>query len=300
MFADAHCDTITRIIDQGQLLYENDGHIDIKRLKDNFILQYLAIFIHPKYSPFDRFNQGINKFYEEYEKNKEYIKLVLNGDDIGDKIGVLLTIEGGSAIEGSLEKLHYAYEKGIRCMTLTWNGNNEICDGVMEGEHGLTDFGKQVVKEMNNLGMIIDVSHLTERGFYNVAELSKVPFMASHSNCKSLCNHKRNLTDEQIKHIINIGGFIGLNLCPDFLAENGANITDIIKHAQHILELGGEDVLGFGCDFDGVDDLPENIDGVQNMNNVLYEFCKMGYDQNLINKLFYGNLCKYTKQILKK
>ncbi|MBQ3115068.1 MAG: dipeptidase [Clostridia bacterium] len=291
MFADAHCDTITRILDNNQSLFENDGHIDIKRMKD-CCLQYFAIFIHPKYNPFDRFVKGINKFYEEYDE--KYLQLVLNADDLGQKTGALLTIEGGSAIEGSIQKLHYAYEKGIRCMTIKWNGDNELAN-----EYGLTPFGKTVIKEMNRMKMIVDVSHLSDKGFYDVMGITDAPLMASHSNCRKLCSHKRNLTDDQIKKIIDCKGFIGLNFYPDFLCEGKATVVDIIRHAYHILELGGEDVLGFGSDFDGVDHLPNGILGVQNMNNVMDEFCKMQLGQELLNKVFYRNLCNFTKQIMK-
>ncbi len=291
MFADAHCDTITRILDNNQNLYENDGHVDIKRLKD-CCLQYFAIFIHPKYNPFDRFVKGINKFYEQYDE--KYLKLVLKAEDLGQKTGVLLTIEGGSAIEGSIEKLHYAYEKGIRCMTIKWNGDNELAN-----DDGLTPFGRSVIKEMNKMKMIIDVSHLSDKGFYDVMDITDSPVMASHSNCRTLCGHKRNLTDHQIKSIINCKGFIGLNFYPEFLCDGEASINDILHHAYRILELGGEDVLGFGSDFDGVDSLPKDVYGVQNMKDVMNRFCKMGLHQEQLNKVFYGNLCNFTRRILK-
>ena len=291
MFADAHCDTITRILDSKQSLYENDGHVDIKRLKD-CCLQYFAIFIHPKYNPFDRFVEGINKFYEVYDE--KYLKLILNAEDLGQKTGALLTIEGGSAIEGTIEKLQHAYQRGIRCMTVKWNGDNQLAN-----DDGLTPFGKSVIKEMNKMKMIIDVSHLSDKGFYDVMDITDSPVMASHSNCRALCGHKRNLTDHQIKEIINCKGFIGLNFYPDFLCEGEATVDDILRHACHILDLGGEGVLGFGSDFDGVDRLPKGIDGVQNMKDVMNRFCKTGLRQEQLNKLFYGNLCNFTGRILK-
>ncbi len=303
MFADAHCDTITRILDNNEELYKNSGHIDLKRLaKAGCCLQFFAIWIAPEYDSdaFERFNKASDKFYNEVEKNN--INVVKCAEDVvTDKLCALLTVEGGSVIGRSLGRLQQIYDKGVRLMTLTWNGANNIADGVMIGENagGLTDFGKEVIKAMNSLGMIIDVSHLSEKGFYDVAESSCKPFFASHSNCKRVCNHPRNLTDEQILHIIKTKGFIGLNFYPDFLGNN-ANITDIIRHAEHILSLGGEEVLGFGADFDGVDCLPKGIDGVHNMNDVINEFCKLGYSQTLLNKLFYENLIVRTKQILKK
>ena len=304
MFADAHCDTLTRIYDKNEELYKNDGQLDLERLINNeCTLQMMAVWIEPKYEKngFLRFNNVISNFYKEYEKNKDKIKLVTNADDLkSNKLKLLLTIEGGSAINGSILNLERAYMSGVRLMTLTWNGENELGFGAGCEDKGLTEFGKEVVKKMNKLGMIIDVSHLSDNGFYDVASISKTPFFATHSNCRKICNNKRNLTDEQIKYIIKTDGFIGLNFYPDFLNESGATVNDIIKHAEHILALGGEDVLGFGGDFDGVDKLPFGISGVENMMGITDAFCKMGYSQNLINKVFFGNLTKKVQQILKK
>jgi len=305
MFADAHCDTITRILDNNEGLYENSCHVDLKRLiKSECCLQFFAIWIAPEYdnNAFERFKNAADKFYDEIEANKNVIYVVSNSDDVGrpSKLGALLTVEGGSVISNDIDRLTQLYNRGVRLMTLTWNGSNSIADGVMvKNAGGLTSFGKNVVKEMNRLGMIIDVSHLSEKGFYDVAENSASPFFASHSNSRSLCGHLRNLTDEQIKHIIKTNGFIGLNFYPDFLG-GSANINTIIRHAEYILSLGGENVLGFGADFDGVDYLPHEICGVQNMNDVIDAFCKLGYSQTLLNKLFYENLIVRTKQILKK
>ncbi len=308
MFADAHCDTVTVILDKNESLKSNSGHIDMKRLKKaGCAMQYFAVWLDPKYEPhyaFDRFLDACDKFYDELSKNKNDLYLIKNASDIDEnsgKTGALLTIEGGGVIGNSMARLHAAYGLGVRCMTLTWNGRNYIADGAAEGEHagGLSLFGRRVVREMNRLNMIIDVSHLSDRGFYDVAAESAAPFAATHSNSRSVCGARRNLTDEQIKHIIKINGYIGLNFCSDFLSVGGVHISDIVRHAEYILSLGGENVLGFGADFDGVDKLPEEVYGVQNMNKVLDKFCKIGYGQKLLNKLFCGNLFRFTKEILK-
>lgn len=303
LYADAHCDTLTRIYDKNEELYKNCGQLDLERLINvGCTLQMMAVWIEPQYDNigFKRLNNVIGYFYNQYENNKDKIKLITKADDFkSDKLKVLLTIEGGSAINGSVLNLERAYMSGVRLMTLTWNGKNELGYGAGVEDKGLTDFGKEVVRKMNKMGMIIDVSHLSDNGFYDIATLSKTPFFATHSNCRSICNNKRNLTDEQIKYIIKTDGFIGLNFYPDFLSHKEATITDVIKHAEHILSLGGEDVLGFGADFDGVDRLPLGISGVENMTGIADAFCKMGYSQNLINKVFFGNLTKKVQQILK-
>jgi len=310
MFSDAHCDTISRILDKNQQLWSNDGHLDLKRLKENkCTLQFFAAWIEPQYEKYGslaRCIDIIDKFYIEYEINKKHLHLIKNSSDIdvaieNNKIGALLSIEGGSAIEGKLSSLRILYKLGIRAMTLTWNGRNEIADGIGEGDRagGLSKFGIDVVDEMNRLGMIVDVSHLSERGFWDVAKCSDKPFIASHSNSKSLCNHPRNLSNEQITEIIKRNGFIGINLYSLFLNENGAKISDVIRHIDFFMSLGAEDILGLGADFDGVDDLPQGIGGVEDMQKIIEELIKIGYNDNIINKVLYSNLHRAVKQIMK-
>ncbi len=310
MFSDAHCDTISRILDKNQNLWNNDGHLDLKRLKEQgCAMQFFAAWIEPQYEKYGalaRCLDIIDKFYIELEINKENLHLIKNSSDIdfamkNNKVGALLSIEGGGALEGKLSTLRMLYKLGVRAMTLTWNGRNEIADGIGEGERagGLSKFGLDVVKEMNSLRMIVDVSHLSERGFWDVAEASNEAFIASHSNAKSLCNHSRNLTNEQITEIVKQNGFIGINLYSMFLNKNDAKISDIMRHIEYFMSLGAEDVLGFGADFDGVDTLPENICGIGNMQNIINELIKIGYSDDVINKVLYHNLHRATKQIMK-
>jgi membrane dipeptidase len=281
---------------------ENDGHLDLTRLKSRgSVLQFYAAWIDPKYEPCGsllRCLDIIDKFYGEAEKNG--INIVTRADDV-DKGGALLSVEGGSALCGRLSALRALYKTGVRAMTLTWNGRNALADGVGEGEDagGLSSFGRSVVREMNRMGMIVDVSHLSPRGFWEVARICDAPFIASHSNAKALCGHCRNLTNEQIAEIISRDGFIGINFCPDFLNENGASIADIIRHIEYMMSLGGETVLGFGADFDGIDALPRGIEGVQHMNLVAEELCKLNYSESQVEGILYRNLHRAVKLILK-
>jgi len=310
MFSDAHCDTISKILDKNQNLWSNDGHLDLKRLNEQgCAMQFFAAWIEPQYEKYGALSRCIDiidKFYIELENNKEDLHLIKDVEDINfamknNKVGALLSIEGGSALEGKLSSLRMLHKLGVRAMTLTWNGRNEIADGIGEGDRagGLSKFGIDVVKEMNELGMIVDVSHLSERGFWDVAECSSQPFIASHSNAKMLCNHPRNLTNEQIAEIVKQGGFIGINLYSMFLGEKDAKIIDVIRHVEYFMSLGAEDVIGFGADFDGVDDLPENICGVEDMQKIINELIKIGYSDNVLNKVLYCNLNRAVTQIMK-
>ena len=213
--------------------------------------------------------------------------------------GCVISVEGGSALAGKIERVQSLYNDGVRLITLTWNGSNELADGIrVEQGKGLTQFGREVVREMNRLHMAVDVSHLSDAGFYDVAELSDVPFVASHSNARSLCGDKRNLTDEMITVIHRRGGIIGLNFCVGFLRDDGnAAVTDILRHAEHMLSLGGENSLCLGSDFDGTD-IPSGMTGVESMGELYESFLRLNYSEELVNKIFSGNAENYfTKYI---
>lgn len=305
---DMHCDTISSILDKGQELYKNSGHIDIQRLKEqNVAMQFFAAWIDPIYAEdgFARCNHILDKFDEEYEKNQQYLHLIRTAEDIdfalaNNKIAALLSVEGGEALNGDMELLYELYQRGVRLLTLTWNGRNALADGIGVGENagGLTSLGQQAVRQMNSLGMIVDVSHISEKGFWDVAECANAPFIASHSNAKAICSHPRNLNDEQIQQIIQRNGFIGINLCSDFLRENESSVDDIIAHVEHFLSIGAQDVVGFGADFDGVDKLPQGISGVESMQDIIENMLKMGYSEQLVEQITFQNAIRATKEIM--
>ena len=301
--ADAHCDTISKIFNNGEELYQNSGHIDIKRLIENNVgLQFFAVWIEPSLDrPFNRACEMIKMYHEQAAKNMDVVTKVRSKWDYDeDKLNSVLTLEGGQVLEGSIENLETFYSMGARLLTLTWNGENEIgfgaltVDGQPSEGGGLKAFGIEVVRRMEELGMMIDVSHLSEDGFWDVVRHTKksTPIFATHSNCKAICDHPRNLTDEQIKLIIERKGFIGLNLYPDFLGGN--DIELIVAHAKHIIALGGEDVLGFGFDFDGVDKLPEGINGIENA-HLIIEKLSEHFDEPLLRKICGENLISKIK-----
>ena len=202
----------------------------------------------------------------------------------------LLSVEGGSALAGRLERVEQLYRDGVRLMTLTWNAENELGDGVRAPQgRGLTAFGRDVIREMNRLHMAVDVSHLSDAGFADVAALSDAPFVASHSNARALCGNARNLTDGMIGEIAARGGLIGLNFCRAFLRDDGdARMTDILRHAEYMLALGCEDTLCLGSDFDGTD-IPYDMTGVESMPALYEAFLRVNYSETLTRKIFSGN-----------
>jgi len=288
-----------------QSLFKNKLHIDLERLsKFNMPVQVFAVWLERNFikDAFINTNKAIDFFESQVSENKELINIVLSYNDIinnKNKISAFLSIEGGEAIEGNIDNLKYFYNRGVRIVTLTWNFENEIGFGAMtKSEKGLKEFGREVIYYMNKLNMIIDVSHLNEVGFYDVCNLSQKPFIASHSNAFKICPNKRNLKDNQIKLIAEKNGMIGINLYPFFISKDGqCNSDEVIKHIDYITKIIGFSNIGLGCDFDGIDITPVDMDDISKINILRNKIVKKyGYDNT--EKIFYGNFINFIKQNL--
>lgn len=311
---DCHCDTLTELYNKNASLYENEQHFDIKRqIALGGGLQFCAIYVPTEVFRYqgglrytlcllDKYNQEIKKLHE----NGIDVLQVRTAEDAGNvlkhKAATLLAIEEGGAIDGSLEALRCLYELGVRAITLTWSNRNDIADGINEEAtgSGLTLFGKQVVAEMNRLGMLVDVSHISTAGFWSVMETSTKPIIATHSNAKSLCSHPRNLNDEQIKALAQNGGLAGITFAGQFLEEDWRNacIESVYKHIDYMLNLiGNDDHIGFGSDFDGISHPPYNIQGVQDY-KPLIEYLSKYYSDETINKITNQNVINLLQKVL--
>ncbi len=305
---DAHCDTAGEILKRNEALYTNERHVSLERIQcfDSYVQFFAAWVSQNEPQPFLCAEQKLKNLKKEIEKNKNVIEEVRSYSEIlsvieRNKCGAILALEDGRSLEGKRENLYRFYDMGVRAVCLAWNDDNELTDGIAsERGGGLTAFGKEILREMNRLHMIADVSHITEKGFWDVAELSNSPFMASHSNCKAICGHRRNLTDEQIDAVIDKCGFIGINLYSDFLSDDGeAEIGTILKHTEHILELGGEDILGLGSDFDGMEHLPAGMYHAGDYMKLFDEMQKIGYSDVLIDKISHKNMLNFIQRIEK-
>jgi membrane dipeptidase len=314
---DMHCDTFWLMMRQQDVsLQKNDLCIDIEKMKTaGSMAQFFASFIH-----MDHF-QGDNAFEDAYEHalqmiaygKKElakcsdsiatahnYDELIANHDN--GKMSAILTVEEGGIINGKMEYLEELYRQGIRLITLTWNHEN--CIGFPNSREpelmnrGLKPFGIEVVRRMNELGMLIDVSHLSDGGFWDVVRYSTKPFVASHSNARVLCNHPRNLTDEMIKALAEKGGVAGVNFYPYFLRENGkATVVDIAEHLWHMYQVGGEDVVAFGTDFDGFDEGELDISHMGEMHHVYHAIRKRGFTERQMDKILNGNILRVLQDV---
>ena len=252
--------------------------------------------------------------------NKEHIEFAYSYNDIIDninnnKISAILSIEEGGVVEGSLDKLKDLYDLGVRMICLNWNYINGIGhpnygkfndDGKPDyvtpnTNDGLTPFGFEMIKKMNELGIIIDVSHLSDKGFWDCINNSTKPIVASHSNARAICKHVRNLTDEMIIALHKNGGVMGMNYCHDFLCDNeedGRNtIKWVVKHIKYIKDLVGVDVIALGSDFDGIDPNIELIDASM-LNDLISELIKEGLTLEEIDKITHKNMLRVIKENL--
>lgn len=210
----------------------------------------------------------------------------------------IISVEGGSAAAGSLERLERMFTDGVRLMTLTWNADNEIGSGVKGSGSGLTAFGREAVTHMESLDMIVDVSHLSDAGFYDVAKIAKKPFVASHSCSRALCPHPRNLTDDMFRVIAERGGLVGINFSRGFLCvDENASAEDIMRHCDHFLSLGGEDVLCMGSDFDGTD-MPDGITGIESIPALYDMFITHGFGKEITDKIFFENADRFCSEYM--
>ena len=225
----------------------------------------------------------------------------MENDRIG-KLSAIITIEEGGAIKGKLQNLRNFYRLGVRLITLTWNYPNEIGYPSCMPEHmdkGLTPFGEEVVHEMNKLGMLIDVSHLSDGGFHDVARLSTKPCVASHSNARALCPHTRNLTDDMIKVLSNKGGVMGINFEREFLGNRDiSTVEEMVNHIKHIRNVGGIEVIAIGTDYDGINQQLE-IENMGQISKLILGLQNNGFNEEEIEKIFYKNALRVIKDVLK-
>lgn len=308
---DAHCDTIVKMMHRGLELADAEWmHLDLKRLAQfPDALQFFAIWLDPQYygNAMKQTMKYIDFYYRQIEKNRAQIAHVNTYGDILEsrrqkKCAALLSLEGGEALEGEISALHIYHRLGVRALTLTWNHRNALADGAGENATGggLTKFGKEVVREMEQLGMLVDVSHLSDAGFWDVEKLIKKPFIASHSNARAVCAVQRNLTDDQLRAIAAKGGVVGLNFYPKFLSKGDrADTEDILRHTLHMLDIMGEDFIGFGSDWDGIDNTPQDLLHLGEMPQLLARLeAELGKD--ILEKICEKNFLRVLREVLPK
>jgi membrane dipeptidase len=265
--------------------------------------------------------ENIDMLRQEVEAAMGKMKIILNREDLPDApspdiLNIVMSFEGGRPLEGRLENLRNFYCLGLRAMQITWNLRNELADGVREERTGggLTNFGEAVVKEMNRLGMVIDLAHISRAGWFDVLDLAEGPIFCSHSNCKKLHAHPRTIDDEQIKALAKTGGVLGINAIATMVAPTRPTLEHLVDHICHIAEIVGVDHVGLGLDFVKDDGLlyPEdeifsagenklipNFENEDDLPNLTEALTKRGFKEQEIMKILGGNILRMLREILK-
>ena len=325
-YIDMHCDTVMLAYffdpEHHDMYDQPKTMIDFKRMqKGDALAQCFAVFLPPEgafemmhidpISDEDYIALARSVILENVAKHDDIIRMAYTAGDIeknmaDGRMSAVLTMEDGRAVQGKLENIKRFYDMGFRACSLTWNAHN--CFGAPNSldpeimNEGLTDFGKEGIRYMQELGMLVDVSHLSDGGFWDVAEICTKPFVATHSNARAVGPHQRNLTDDQIRALAKAGGVMGLNFYPMFLNEDmnkdTADAAIIAKHARHIVDVGGIDVCGIGTDFDGFEGKNEIMSSDQ-MPRLADALKDVGFTEAEIEKIFYRNVMRVFRDAVK-
>lgn len=312
-FCDAHLDTLSKMLGFGwERLADipSDSHVTAARLRRSGVgVAVFALFTEkydPRLPPHLRTLRMIDMAHSLACENAEWIELAGDMKSIrrarrAGRIAMVLSIENGIAVEKDLGLLRSFHRLGVRMMSLTWNYRNRLGDGVVGSparRRGLTSLGRETLREMERLGMIVDVSHLSERTFWDVMEATNAPVVATHSNAHKICKHPRNLTDGQIRAISESGGFVGLNFCPDFLYLGGeASMRDVIRHARHIAEVGGTKVLVVGSDFDGIYSTPKGLEHIGKIGKLAGALRRAGFSDAEVEAIANKNFLRVFRKV---
>ncbi len=298
-YFDLHCDTLYEMYEKKEGFFENSLHTDGKRRRV-FLgeKQVYAIWSSPERSDGENFKRFFDVL--EYAKSFSEFPKIITGRENLDKNGAVLSVEGAGMLENDIGRAELLYKSGVRLITLAWEGVNYTC-GSYDTDTGLTEFGKNVCLFCAEKGMIVDVSHLSDKGISEVLDIASVTGLsvtASHSCLRSICDERRNLSDEHAKRLAELGGCIGINLVGTHLSgsyfSSGAHLCDVMRHIEYAASLMGTKAVCIGADFDGTEKLPEEIGGLQDMEK-LYNMLP----SDIAEDVFYNNAYNFFKRSLK-
>lgn len=313
---DTHCDTLGHFLQQPRprrlprrLGERSDqGHLDLPRMVEGGVTcQTFAMYTGNRAIVPDatlRALQMVDVFYREVEAN-DGIVAVTKPDEIliakrAGKATAFLSMEGAEPLMGDISLLRVFYRLGVRMLSFAWNYRTPFADGLgaKRAESKLPELGVQALEEMERLGMVFDVSHLCDSNFWDVNDMIKGPFMASHSNSRAVCDHQRNLTDDMICALADHGGVMGMNFAPGFVAKENPTVENVVDHMDHIVSLVGPNHIGLGSDFDGIGQPPVGLEDVSKMPNITRVLVKREYSDEDILKILGGNHLRVFKEVL--
>ena len=313
---DGHADTLARVAFSGGDFVSGAGtegfHLNLPKMRENFVdLQLMAVYIPPEIPR----HQGtvtalwITQFGHRIAEQVEDLFLVRNRADLErarDEGGphFMMTLEGAAPLIGDLDVLELFFRFGMRSIGLTHNVNNAAAGGCKPNDnhrYGLTDWGRQLLRKMEEMGVLVDTAHLSRRGFYELVDVVSRPFVNSHCCCAHFVDIERNLTDEQMKLVADSGGVVAITYVPDFLSTGGhEHVTsrDVFRHLERAVEICGIDHVALGSDFDGVRHLPTDIPGPEGVEHILWRMIEAGWDEDSIAKILGGNWYRVLDEIL--
>ena len=304
---DGHCDTILRCYLEGGGLRRQAGHLDLERRRGKGRwAQFFATFGSPEDMPgrslWEVFLEEYALFRSEVDANADLVVFCRTGAEAraafaAGKTAAFLSAEGAELLDCDPDKLRLAHRMGVRAVNITWNHPNALSGtNAEEPDRGLSEQGRAFVKTMGELGMLVDVSHLSDPGFWDVMEVTDRPVVATHSNARAIFPHPRNLTDEQFTAIINTNGVAGLNMYAGFLGED-PDFDTVVSHLEHFLALGGENNVSMGGDWDGITRMPRGMSGIQDMEKLYEHLLRRNYSESLLEKVFYSNLMRVVNEV---
>ncbi|HHU30490.1 MAG TPA: membrane dipeptidase [Firmicutes bacterium] len=309
---DAHCDSV-RLFSEKYYSFAGHnalGHIDLPRLREGGVnLQFFALFVEPEYraeKALQRAVQLLEIFWREMDNNKDYLTVIKTKKDLSlavkvKDLSVLLSLEGGEPLSGGEEFLYFFYRLGVRSIGLTWNNSNCFAGGVAAGESagGITALGRDLIRKMNRLGIVVDGAHLAPKSYFDLLDIAEKPVLVSHANAFSLCSHPRNLTDDQLRALRDKGGVVGLTFYPPFISEKEpANLDKLLDHFCYIADLAGTEVLGLGSDFDGIDQVLPELPDVSCLPSLKEGLRARGFTEKELSAILGGNIVDLLLQNL--
>lgn len=306
-YFDAHCDTISCCEKEGRDLRKNTGHLDLTRLKAYAkAVQFFAMYHDLTNAPADgmfaecRRQQAV--FAKEIARNSDIAAQCRTADEIraahaAGKVAAVLSCEGSELLNCDAANLDWAAEVGIKSINITWNHANLLAGSHLhEPQRGLNDYGRAFVKRAQELGILMDVSHLSDPAFWDLMEITTKPIIATHSNSRAVCDHTRNITDDMFRAIMKTGGAVGINYWVKFVAPAAEpTMDDIVRHIDHFMELGGEKHVGLGADLDGCARLSGGMKGLEDMPMLWEALSRRGYSDALLADIFYNNLLRVVE-----
>lgn len=304
---DGHCDTILRCYLEGGGLRRQTGHLDLERRRGKSRwAQFFATFGSPEDMPgrslWEVFLEEYALFRSEMDANADLVAFCRTGEEAraafaAGKTAAFLSAEGAELLDCDPDKLRLAHRMGVRIVNITWNHPNALSGtNAEEPDRGLSEQGRAFVKTMGELGMLVDVSHLSDPGFWDVMEITDRPVVATHSNARAIFPHPRNLTDAQFTAIINTNGVAGLNMYAGFLGDD-PDFDTVVSHLEHFLALGGENNVSMGGDWDGITQMPRGMSGIQDMEKLYEHLLRRNYSESLLEKVFYSNLMRVVNEV---